>query len=480
MHHTSTKTRLKDGRYRIIQPMHNSALYQRYAGLDRARRQPVWIEEFRPRPLAEQAIKNHQRVATTGLEALFSRYAQNCLAESRRLLKFDHAHMVRVIDCFPDHGTVFRILEPVSGKNLHSWLEEQRQLNQRPADNLIEQGVAGLAAAVTALHRLGLQHLDIRANNIVITATSEMLLLAVSGSLKHLVRTGSIHTVTPFQDQLKSPNSGCSYDRFSLGLLLLEMLTGIDPHTLHDRQELAETLQKARLAERWRFLIESSLGPMAESANVMEWWSAPYQNDGAQQIDGSMEAETVMEAMYYWSALFEPLQWTPKPDFGKLLIGFEDDFVDKVFELGKINTKWERSLERRIGKLAYSLARFSTTAYLRTRPFGFLQYLIFPQLSVLLWVSLWGILPLYILYTFGPNILATLRTGYEIGLSWKQITGYARDPLWTVWAYNLLAKYESFFLKASAACIILLYGSLLFAIQSALHQFRKSVSTAQV
>jgi len=101
---------------------------------------------------------------------------QQFKAEGELLLKMEPAkneHIVKVLDLFSENNTLYLVLDYVEGQTLTTLIKEEGPLFFSRLENYVYQ----IGGALSALHRNGLYHLDVKPDNIIITPQDTAVLI---------------------------------------------------------------------------------------------------------------------------------------------------------------------------------------------------------------------------------------------------------------------------------------------------------------
>lgn len=175
------------------------------------------------------------------------------LAEARRLAKVRQQNVVSVYGAAAQDGRVGLWTELVRGQSLADVLAEQGPL---PAEEVAQIGIE-LCRGLAAVHRHGLTHGDVKAEN-VLREVSGRVVLADFGTARELdcgtrfePISGTRHYLAP--EMLDGEPSSAATDQYALGVLLYRLLAGQYPYAADD----LDAMRSAELAEARKPLREA-------------------------------------------------------------------------------------------------------------------------------------------------------------------------------------------------------------------------------
>ncbi|MCW2816890.1 MAG: spk1, partial [Nocardioides sp.] len=161
-------------------------------------------------------------------------FAERFVREARAAARLSHPHVVAVHDQGDEDGTVYLVMELVTGHTLRDTIVKESPMPAARALALIEPVISALAAA----HRAGLIHRDVKPENVLIADDGRVkvadfgLAKAVSADTQHTATQGVlIGTVSYLAPELVVDGRADERaDVYAVGVLLYELLTGVKPH----------------------------------------------------------------------------------------------------------------------------------------------------------------------------------------------------------------------------------------------------------
>jgi serine/threonine-protein kinase len=155
--------------------------------------------------------------------------------EARAAAAFSHANAVTVYDFGEDGNRPFLVMELVEGRTLAALLAERGPLPVPEAVAIADQVLAALSAA----HRRGLVHRDVKPGNILVTADGRAKLadfgiaVSVNRAVQGLTGTGQIMGTPQYlsPEQVGGEPVTHRTDLYAAGIVLYEALAGEPPFT---------------------------------------------------------------------------------------------------------------------------------------------------------------------------------------------------------------------------------------------------------
>jgi eukaryotic-like serine/threonine-protein kinase len=192
-------------------------------------------------------------------------FGRRLAQEARALESFEHPGLIRLLDIGSVDDQPFLVMELIVGRTLSERLREGPLTSRETAD----LGTR-LADALAYVHHRGVIHRDVKPSNILLSATGEAWLgdfgIAKLHEASAMTSTGATMGTVSYMapEQLEDSQVGPSADIWSLGVILLECLTGQRVYEGTPSEVLARRLAgpivlPAELPVPWKLVLTGML-----------------------------------------------------------------------------------------------------------------------------------------------------------------------------------------------------------------------------
>ncbi len=155
------------------------------------------------------------------------------ISEARSVAQLSSPNVVAVFDQGSTGDLHYIAMEYVPGPTLRELLAARGRLNPREALDIVERVLTGLAAA----HDAGIIHRDVKPENVLLgngamVKVADFGLARAAAGVSH-TKTGLLIGTAAYlaPEQVASNTSDERTDVYATGVMLFEMLTGVQPHT---------------------------------------------------------------------------------------------------------------------------------------------------------------------------------------------------------------------------------------------------------
>ena len=201
-------------RYQIIRKIGDGGMAFVYEAKDKLLNRTVAVKVLRPEFVDdEEFLKKFKR-------------------EAEAVASLSHPNIVNVYDVGEDGKVNYIVMEYVDGQNLKDIIKNEGTLDEYTALDITKQ----IAMALSAAHKKGIVHRDIKPHNILISNEGRIVKVADFGIAKAVTNStmtnvgniiGSVHYFSP--EQAKGNSVNATADLYSLGIVLYEMIIGRVP-----------------------------------------------------------------------------------------------------------------------------------------------------------------------------------------------------------------------------------------------------------
>jgi eukaryotic-like serine/threonine-protein kinase len=160
-------------------------------------------------------------------------FVRRFTGEARSVARLSSPNVVGVYDQGSHAGLPYLVMEYVPGQTLRELMRARGRLEPREALDIISGVLAGLAAA----HEAGIVHRDVKPENVLLGAGNVIKVadfgLARAASRASHTQTGMLIGTAAYlaPEQVARSVSDSRTDVYAAGVMLFEMLTGVQPHT---------------------------------------------------------------------------------------------------------------------------------------------------------------------------------------------------------------------------------------------------------
>ncbi|MGM9694083.1 MAG: bifunctional serine/threonine-protein kinase/formylglycine-generating enzyme family protein, partial [Alloprevotella sp.] len=254
MQHLLPNSTLQGGKYRIVKKLGQGGFGITYLAIQTGLERRVVIKEFFMKEFCERDSNTHHvTMGTEGSRDTVKKFQEKFLKEARHIAKFNHPHIVRIIDVFDENNTSYYVTEYASNGSLEDKVKAQGALSESVATRYILQ----VADALDFIHQKNMNHLDVKPGNIVLNEADDTILIDFGLSKQYDATTGNQTSTTPLgisegfapMEQYKKGGVGAftpETDIYALGATFFFLLTGTTPPSAPDVNEYGVPLEKLR------------------------------------------------------------------------------------------------------------------------------------------------------------------------------------------------------------------------------------------
>jgi serine/threonine protein kinase len=170
-------------------------------------------------------------------------YRARFLREARLAAAVDHPHIVSVFDFGEHEGRLYLTMQWVDGVDLQRLIDQRR-----PGPGQVVRIGTQIAAALGAIHRVGMLHRDVKPANILVrdiggevhAYLTDFGIAKLAEAEGGLTRTGLVIGTSGYlsPEQLRGQRPDARSDLYALGCVMFQALTGRHPFTGENDQAL--------------------------------------------------------------------------------------------------------------------------------------------------------------------------------------------------------------------------------------------------
>jgi serine/threonine protein kinase len=223
-------------RYRIIKVLGQGGFGITYLAHDNFLDAQVCIKELFISGSSTRGENNTVHSQSLG-EFSFQDFKERFLDEAKKLAKFNHPYIVKVIDILEANNTAYFVMEYAEGPTLKEKVKQDGAFTMQQALPIMEK----LLDAVDEVHRNGMLHRDIKPDNIILKPNSDIILIDFGsarnyGEGKTITQTALLTPgFAPIEQYNPKAKRSAATDIYALGATLYYMLTGEKPLAATER-----------------------------------------------------------------------------------------------------------------------------------------------------------------------------------------------------------------------------------------------------
>ena len=306
-------------RYEIIRKIGDGGMAFVYEAKDRLLNRTVAVKVLRPEFVDDEEFLGK-----------FKR-------EAEAVASLSHANIVNVYDVGEDGKVHYIVMEFIDGQNLKEIIKNEGTLDEYTALDITKQ----IAMALSAAHKKGIIHRDIKPHNILISNEGRIVKVADFGIAKAVSNStmtnigsiiGSVHYFSP--EQAKGKFVSNNADLYSLGIVLYEMLIGKVPFRgdspisialQHINEEIEFTPdEKVNIPQSVRTIIKK----LTEKSSSDRYQSAEELIEDIDYIEKNIDLDFIKEYDNYATQKIDERDMQKSTNPKVVPVGFDEDDED--------------------------------------------------------------------------------------------------------------------------------------------------------
>lgn len=316
---------LHQNRYEIRRFLGQGGFGITYEAWDRTLQITVAMKEFFPSGQVYRDVEQSWQISCLGIagaESSFEKGKERFLHEAQVLAGLNSPHIVRVYDSFGDNGTVYIVMEYLSGPTLAEFVKKNGPMDSQ---SVLEQFVP-LMEELDIIHKSGLLHRDISPDNIMFTKEKKLKIIDfgtardLAPEAEQSVSTSIVHLHYSPIEMFASGKKGCQADIYSLCATMYYCLTGKEPEISVERAFSDSLELPSRIApvpkNLERVLLRGmAVKPESRYASVAEMKEDLVQSRApklAKKIAAAVAAVAIVAVGIGWAVTKQPEQ-SPEP-----------------------------------------------------------------------------------------------------------------------------------------------------------------------
>lgn len=308
-------------RYEIIRKVGDGGMAFVYEAKDRLLNRTVAVKVLRPEFVDDEEFLGK-----------FKR-------EAEAVASLSHPNIVNVYDVGEDGKVHYIVMEFIDGQNLKDIIKNEGTLDEYTALEITKQ----IANALSAAHKKGIIHRDIKPHNILISNEGRIVKVADFGIAKAVSNStmtnigsiiGSVHYFSP--EQAKGKYVTNNADLYSLGIVLYEMLIGKVPFRgdspiaialqhINDEIEFTQD-EKVNIPQSVRTIIKK----LTEKSSSDRYQSAEELIEDIEYIERNIDLDFIKEYDNYATQKIDEKEFNKNINTSRIKeYTDEDDYYDE-------------------------------------------------------------------------------------------------------------------------------------------------------